>query len=64
MINGLTDEQLSIVREYQAIHIKLSALEDEMKNLSAEADELMEQLKRIREKEKKLFENYGKEKRI
>jgi predicted nuclease with TOPRIM domain len=60
MIDSLTTEQKEIVLEYQAIHSKLAALQDQMKDLNAEANELMEQLKRLREKDKKIFKNYGK----
>ena len=60
MIDSLTTEQKEIVLEYQTIHSKLVALQDQMKDLNAEANELMEQLKRLREKDKKIFENYGK----
>lgn len=58
-LNDLTPEQLEIVKEYQAIHSKLSVLQDQMKDLNAEANELMEQLKRLREKDKKILKNYG-----
>jgi predicted nuclease with TOPRIM domain len=63
-LNTLTPEQREIVKEYQTIHSRLSALEDEMKDLSTEANKLMEQLKRLRKKDKNIFENYGKEKGI
>jgi chromosome segregation ATPase len=57
----LTEEQLKIVQQYQQIHKRLTLLEDQMKTLSAETEQLMGQLTSLREKDKKLFNNYGKE---
>ena len=56
----LTEDQKEIVKQYQVVHAKLVLLEDQMKGLSAEANKLMEDLESIREKDKKLFNNYGK----
>lgn len=56
----LNDEQLKIVQQYQQIHKRLTVLEDQMKILDAEAKQLMGQLTSLREKDKKLFNDYGK----
>jgi chromosome segregation ATPase len=59
-MNNLTEEQKSIVKEYQLIFAKLSILEERMQELKAETTELVAELEQLREKDKNIFENYGK----
>jgi len=61
-LQNLTDDQKEIVKEYQTIYNRISVLEDQIKTLSAEASKLIEQLNIVRQKDKKIFESYGKEK--
>ena len=59
-MNNLTEEQKSIVKEYQLIFAKLSILEERMQELKADTTELVAELEQLREKDKNIFENYGK----
>lgn len=61
MLDNLTKEQREIITEYGVIHSRLSELEKQMESLKAEATELVAQLERLRNKDKKIIENYGKE---
>lgn len=60
MLDKLTKEQREIITEYGVIHSRLSELEKQMESLKAEATELVAKLERLRNKDKKIFENYGK----
>ena len=61
MLDKLTKEQREIITEYGVIHSRLSELEKQMESLKAEAIELVAKLERLRNKDKKIFENYGKD---
>jgi len=56
-IEELNEEQLEFVNNYQKIHDRLSALQDQMQLMQIETEELIKALQDLRKKENKIFNN-------
>ena len=56
-IEDLNSEQKEFVTSYQRIHSRLSDLQDQMRLMQIETEELITALQNLRKKENKIFNN-------
>jgi len=56
-IEDLTGEQKEFVSQYQTIYNRLTTLQDQMRLIEIETEELISALQKLRKKETKLFNN-------
>lgn len=56
-IEDLNSEQKEFVTSYQRIHSRLSDLQDQMRLMQIETEELIVALQNLRKKENKIFNN-------